>query len=77
LAEVAAPFADAGDDRPYRAHLTLARTSRGRDLRQVVAALNTISPSPPWTVDDVVLFDSDTRSDGAVHTEVARFRLAG
>lgn len=75
LAALAAPFAD--DDRPFRAHLTLARTSRGRDLRPIVAALNALAPSPAWTVEDVVLFDSDTRADGAVHTEIARFRLAG
>jgi hypothetical protein len=33
--------------------------------------------SPSWSVDRVVLFDSDTRSDGAVHTERATLPLAG
>jgi 2'-5' RNA ligase len=75
LGDLAAPFA--ADDRPFRAHLTLARSDRARDLRAVVAVLDACGESEPWTVDEVVLFDSDTRADGAVHTAHARFRLAG
>jgi 2'-5' RNA ligase len=75
LAIVAAPFSD--DDRPFRAHVTLARTSRSRDVRAAVAALDACGESEPWTVAEVVLYESDTRAEGAVHTEVARFRLAG
>jgi 2'-5' RNA ligase len=75
LAALAEPFAD--DDRPFRAHLTLARVTKARDLRELVTALDACGESAPWTVHEVVLFDSDTRADGAVHTEVARFRLAG
>jgi 2'-5' RNA ligase len=70
LAALAEPFAE--DDRPFRAHLTLARVAKSRDLRAVVAALDACRESEPWTVDEVVLFDSD----GFRHTEVARFRLA-
>ena len=61
------------DDRPFRAHLTLARVTKSRDLRHVVAALDACGESEAWTVDEVVLFDSDR----SVHTEQARFRLAG
>jgi len=75
FADLAAPFAD--DDRAFRAHLTLARVAKARDLRAVVAALDACGDSEPWTVDEVVLFDSDTRPQGAVHTEQARFRLTG
>jgi 2'-5' RNA ligase len=75
LSDLAAPFA--ADDRPFRAHLTLARVTGTRDLRAVVAALDACGDSEPWTVDEVVLFESDTRPDGAVHTEQARFKLAG
>jgi 2'-5' RNA ligase len=74
LSELAAPFA--ADARPFRAHVTLARVSRTRDLRAVVAALDACADSERWTVDELVLFDSDTRPDGAVHTEQARFGLA-
>jgi 2'-5' RNA ligase len=65
------------DDQPFRAHLTLARVNRARDLRPTVAALDACGTSPSWTVDEVVLFDSHLRTDGTDHTEVARFRLAG
>jgi len=75
VAGLAAPFAD--DDRPFRAHLTLARVDKTRDLRAAVAALDACGESDAWTVAEVVLFDSDTRAGGAVHTEIARFRLAG
>jgi 2'-5' RNA ligase len=61
------------EDRPFRAHLTLARAPKARDLRDVVAALDACGESEPWTVDEVVLFESD----GSTHTEQARFRLAG
>jgi len=71
LGELAAPFVD--DDRPFRAHLTLARVSKARDLRAAVAALDGCGESDPWTVDELVLFESD----GATHSERARFRLAG
>lgn len=75
LTDLAALFSD--DDRPFRAHLTLARASRSRDVRAAVAALDACGDSEPWIVDEVVLFESTTRADGAVHTEHARFRLAG
>jgi 2'-5' RNA ligase len=65
------------DDRPFRAHLTLARVSKARDVRAVVAALDAHDDSPAWTVAEVILFDSDTRPEGAVHTEHARFPLDG
>ncbi len=78
---LAAPFVD--DDRPFRPHLTLARVARTRtdtprtdvqrDLRAAVAALDACGESEPWTVDEVVLFESL----GSVHTPVSQFRLAG
>jgi 2'-5' RNA ligase len=76
LSALAEPFAadDAAfGDRPFRAHLTLARTNRSRDVRAAVTALDACGESEPWTVDDVVLFEST----GAVHTEIAQFELAG
>jgi RNA 2',3'-cyclic 3'-phosphodiesterase len=75
LAELAAPFAatSPADGRSFHAHLTLARVARRRDLRAAVAALDACGESQPWTVDEVVLFESDR----SLHTEVARFRLTG
>lgn len=80
MRELAAAVASAPrepDDRPFHPHLTLARVNRARDLRVLVTALDALAPSPTWTVDDVVLFESTTHADGAVHTEQARFMLAG
>ena len=82
LRELAGMIPSEPDHVPYRAHLTLARVSRGgdtraRDVRGLVTALDALAPSPTWTIDDVVLFESTTHADGAVHTEQARFRLAG
>jgi 2'-5' RNA ligase len=71
LAELAAPFAT--DDRPYRAHLTLARVSKARDLRAAVDALDGCGTIEPWTVEEVVLYECY----GSVNTEQARFMLAG
>jgi 2'-5' RNA ligase len=68
-----APLGFVSDDRPFRAHLTLARSARARDLREAVQCLASGSPGPPSTVDEVVLFDST----GAVHVEQARFALGG
>ena len=70
-----APLGFEADDRPFRAHLTLARVNRARDVRALVEQLSTGSAGPPFTVDRVVLFDSETRPDGAVHTEQCRFAL--
>jgi 2'-5' RNA ligase len=72
LTELATTLADP-DERQFRAHLTLARVNTPRDLRQVIAALDACGESEPWTVDEVVLYESDR----STHTEQARFRLVG
>ena len=70
--DATAPLGYVADERPFRAHLTVARAARPADLRDSIAA----GPGPTWTASDVVLFDSDTRPDGAVHTVIARVPLA-
>jgi 2'-5' RNA ligase len=60
------------ETRPFRPHLTLARF-RSRVTRPDL---------PPadlgvTRLDRLVLFRSDTRPDGAVHTPIARFALGG
>jgi 2'-5' RNA ligase len=67
-----APLGFPVEDRPYRAHLTLARSTRAADLRGAVDALDAAGPGPVWVAGEVVLFESDTRPEGAVHTVVAR-----
>ena len=70
-----APLGFADDDRPFRPHLTLARVNAARDVRALVERLGTGPAGPPFTVDRVVLFDSDTRAEGAVHTPRGTFGL--
>jgi 2'-5' RNA ligase len=45
------------DDRPYRAHLTLARARGGADLRPAAAALAGFAGTP-WTADTLHLVRS-------------------
>jgi len=75
LSVATAPLGFDADDRPFRAHLTLARSNRPRDVRALVDRLSAGPASPPFAVDRVVLIDSDTRAEGAVYTERARFPL--
>jgi 2'-5' RNA ligase len=63
------------DDRTFRPHVTVARSSRARDLRPLLAALGDRAVGPPWTAAEVRLVASDTRPTGAVHTEIARVPL--
>jgi 2'-5' RNA ligase len=53
-------------------HLTLARHRTPTDLRRVCAAIGPEPVGPPWTVDEIVLFESELRTDGARHTVRAR-----
>jgi len=77
LAELAAAIVAAPGGRPFRPHLTIARARAPRDLCALVEHLRRGSAGPPWTVDEVVLFESDTRADGAVHTPQIEFGLGG
>ena len=56
-------------------HLTLARLPSAKKLTEDVEALATIAFGPPWTVEELTLFESETRREGAVHRAVARLPL--
>jgi len=60
--------------RPYTPHLTVARVPRPHRVDPVVTELAEGLRDARWRVDALVLVESDTRPDGAVHTE--RHRLA-
>jgi 2'-5' RNA ligase len=64
------------EDRPYHAHLTLARLKAPVDLRPAVAELGPGPVGRPWTAGEVVLFQSTTRRTGAEYVARARFPLA-
>ena len=73
-ASVASGFAP--EPRPFAAHLTVARVPRPRDVTAVLDALGVAAVGAAWPVADVVLVASDTRSSGAVYSEVGRVPLA-
>ena len=75
IAAATAPLGFVADDRPFRPHLTVARADRAFDARALVERLWTGPAGPPFTVDRVVLFESETRSGGAVHTVRAHLPL--
>ena len=63
------------DQHGFTAHLTIARAQRARPLASLVDALGDGPVGPLWHVHEVLLMESDTRWDGAVYEEVARFPL--
>lgn len=71
LAEAVRP---AEEDRPFRAHLTLARGGSPGALARAERALAEFE-SPPWTPAEVVLLRSDPGEDGPRYTPVERFDL--
>jgi RNA 2',3'-cyclic 3'-phosphodiesterase len=71
------PLGFGREPRPFRPHVTVARAPRPRDLTELATALGGGPTGPWWTVDEIVLLESDTRPDGAVHHEVARIPLDG
>jgi RNA 2',3'-cyclic 3'-phosphodiesterase len=60
------------EERAYHPHLTVARAGRPRSVTGLVEHLGGAGPGPAWTVADVALVASDTRREGAVHTEWGR-----
>jgi RNA 2',3'-cyclic 3'-phosphodiesterase len=70
-----APIGYPPEERPYHAHLTLARLKAPSDLRPVVAALGSGPVGRAWTAEEVVLFQSKTGRGGAEYTARARFPL--
>ncbi len=68
------------EDRPFRPHLTLARLKSRDNLTALQAYLREAGPSAAAgtvPVDEVVLFRSELRPDGARYTRLRAARLQG
>ncbi len=59
----------------YVPHLTLARMSSPKRLAEEITVLAGVPVGPPFTVDEIVLLESETRREGAVYREIARLPL--
>jgi 2'-5' RNA ligase len=70
-----APLGHELEDRPYLPHLTLARCKRRTDMRAAIAAVGPDPVGEPWLVERLVVFESQTRADGAVHTKRGDIRF--
>lgn len=72
-AQVAAAVGPIGyeRDRPLIPHLTVARYRVPTDLRRVRDAIGSEPIGPPWTVEEIVLFESVLSTDGATHEAMA------
>ena len=62
--------------RPFHAHLTIARLKSPRSVEAMLAALDTGPVGEPWTVDDVVVYESRLRREGAAYVPRATITLA-
>lgn len=62
-------------DKPFRAHLTLARVRGGR-VPEAVAAVQALPDLGEWPVREVLLVKSTLGPRGAVHERMATFPLA-
>jgi 2'-5' RNA ligase len=65
------------EDRPFRAHLTLARLGAPEPALPAVLQEGASVCPPPFHVADVVLVQSVLQPSGAVHTILERFPLEG
>jgi 2'-5' RNA ligase len=78
LATAGFPLAE---DRPFRPHLTVARLRVPSPAAAGVGALHDafaeLGEGPPWTVRDVVLYESHLRREGPVYSVLDRVALSG
>jgi len=72
VGELVRPLGHEPDGRGFHPHLTLARLRTPGDLRGAIAALGPRELGPAWRVEEVVLFRSETRPEGARYEAVTR-----
>jgi RNA 2',3'-cyclic 3'-phosphodiesterase len=62
-------------EEPFSPHLTVARARRACPVASVLASIGDAPFGSAWDVTEVLLMESDTRPNAAVHRELARFPL--
>jgi 2'-5' RNA ligase len=71
--EALAPFGIVAEERAFRPHVTLGRVKHGRPRPEALYALGEVGDID---VRELILFASETRPEGAVHTVYRRLPLA-
>jgi 2'-5' RNA ligase len=64
------------EERAYKPHITLAREPHRAPELDALAETVTVAPLR-WKLDELVLFKSELRPEGAVHTALGRYPLGG
>jgi 2'-5' RNA ligase len=72
-----APLGHEPEERQYHPHLTLARFKAPVDLRDAVGPHAERAVGEPFSVDEVVLYESNVRNTGAQYTARAVVSLSG
>lgn len=73
--DAAADFIRPRDVIPYVPHLTLARLDSPKRITAEVEALDGSALGPAWTVDELVLFESESHRGGATYRRIAGLPL--
>jgi 2'-5' RNA ligase len=76
VAAVVTPLGHEPEHRDFHPHLTVARRARPGDARTIIDALDAPIVGPRWSIDEIVLVRSVTKSTGAEHSVVTRVALA-
>lgn len=63
------------EPRTFRPHVTVARFPAPTDLRAPIAALDAAASGRSWRVDELAVYESELRAEGARYRERASVRL--
>ncbi|HUV51390.1 MAG TPA: RNA 2',3'-cyclic phosphodiesterase [Anaerolineae bacterium] len=65
------------ENRPFKGHLTLARVKKQLDRTKLITAIKKYKEleSEPFIADNIILFKSDLKSNGAVYTKLISISL--
>ena len=77
VAERLAPLGFEPEPREFVPHITLVRSARPTDFRAPIAAIGTGPIGDAWKIDEVTLYESVLRPDGASYLERATIPLPG
>lgn len=72
-----APLGYEAETRPFHSHLTVARLRDPADVTPVVTTLGDEPVGEPWTVEEIILYQSRLSPSGSSYSMLARLPLRG